>query len=353
MIAKENKFNPVLDYFNGLKWDGKSRVSNWLSAYLGAPDTEYSRLVGKRLLLAVLARAFQPGCKSDDMVVLEGEQGKFKSQAVEALLPNPKWFSDENFDPREKDARVGLRGKLIYEMAEIQSLSKSDVDLMKAFLSRKVDKYRPPYGRTEEEFPRTVTFIGTTNKDYYLRDATGGRRFLPVKIGDINLAAIRADRDQLWAEAMNMRAAGEKWWFEGSEKEIAETEQSDRYDEDIWTQAVLAWCDNPESTQREFNGDGSNDPIEILSDSSKVLLDEVLLHALRKPLAQQNQSDKMRLAGILKRAGWKRRQMGPRNRQSWFYVRPEGQEPPPPEPVNQGILPLTEPFFPPDQEKEP
>jgi putative DNA primase/helicase len=324
-VATEQSFNPVIDYFASVKWDGVPRVDGWMVKYLGAPDTAYIRSVGRKFLQAVLARAHQPGCKSDDMVVLEGDQGQGKSRAVEALCPNSDWFSDESFDPRSKDAKIGLRGKLIYEIGELVAVNKSDVDQMKGFLSRKTDKYRAPYGRIEEPFPRTVTFLGTTNREFYLRDETGARRYLPVRTGVIDVAGIIADRDQLWAEAMVIRATGERWWFEGDEKELAEVEQAERFDLDVWNDIVLAWCYNPEATQPgpPIDEEGHRELPEILSRPGSVTIDDVLTHGLHKTAEKWNPNDKSRIAAILVHDGWKRKLSGSLidGRRPYFYVK--------------------------------
>lgn len=227
--AKEAGFHPPRDYLAGLSWDGSERLSTWLERCLDANGPrEYLAAVGKRFMVSAVARPLKPGCQVDHVLVLEGQQGIGKSESARILAVLPAWFADDMPDLGNKDAAIQLAGKWIIELAELAAVRRADIERVKAFLSRETDTYRPPYGRRTVSVPRQCVFIATTNEALYLRDQTGNRRFWPVKCGHIDLDALRAERDQLWAEAVQLFRAGEQWHPTGSECTLAAAEQSER-----------------------------------------------------------------------------------------------------------------------------
>jgi predicted P-loop ATPase len=201
---------------------------------LGAGDSPYTKVIGRLFLTAAAVRVFEPGCKMDYVPVLEGPQGAGKSRACRAL--GGSWFSDALPDvSREQAASQHLRGRWIVELSELSAMSRSEAEEMKSFISRAVERYRAPYGREEVIEPRTAVFVGTTNRSSYLRDDTGGRRFWPVRVGAINVDALAADRDQLFAEAVVAYRNGEPWWPSPDfERDHIRGEQEARFEIDAW-----------------------------------------------------------------------------------------------------------------------
>ncbi|WP_220669592.1 virulence-associated E family protein [Roseinatronobacter ekhonensis] len=231
-VCRHQAFDPLRDYLDGLQWDGAPRLSSWLTTYCGAEPSAYVSEVGRRWCISAVARGFKPGVKADCMIVLEGAQGRRKSSAL-AALAGEDWFSDALPQMGTKDASSYLRGKWIIEVAELEAMRK-EMDAIKAFISRQVESYRPAYGREDVYEPRRCIFAGSTNKDDWQRDETGGRRFWPVRVGSIDVDAIARDRGQLWAEAVHLYRAGERWWLEGEEADQAQAEVAERRPDDPW-----------------------------------------------------------------------------------------------------------------------
>ena len=196
--ARDSSLHPVKEYLDFLEHDGTSRLESWLSEYMGAAPSAYHREVGRTILIAAVARIFEPGCKVDTVPIFEGAQGVRKSNKT-LFYP---WFGDELADLGSKDAAMQTRGVWGLEISELVAMSRGEVSRIKAFISRTIDRFRPPYGSRIIESPRSCVFWGTTNADGYLKDETGGRRFLPIKIGNIEVERLEQDRDQLWAEAV-------------------------------------------------------------------------------------------------------------------------------------------------------
>lgn len=232
--CEENRFDPVLDYLDSLQWDGQKRLDRWPVTYLGAEDTEFNRTIGHLVLVAAVRRARQPGCKFDQIIVLEGVEGTNKSPAIE-LMAGKENFSDQTILGLDDRTQMEcLKGKWLYEIADLSGMAKSEVDAVKAFASRTADRARAAYGRYVSEQPRRCILFATTNNDTYLKSQTGNRRFWPVRTGRIDVDALGRDRDQLWAEAAQLEASGaslalpERLWA------VARIEQEKRQEQDPW-----------------------------------------------------------------------------------------------------------------------
>ena len=301
-VAREHPFHPVRAYLKGLSWDGEHRLQSWLHDYFGVEPSAYAAAVGSRWLISAVARVFEPGCKADCCLILEGEQGIKKSTAIQALTQ--PWFTDEIAEIGSKDAAIQTHGVWVIEIAELDSMSRTDVGKIKAFMSRATDRFRPPYGKRSIESPRQCVFAGSVNHGTYLRDETGGRRFWPVKCKApvIDVDALVDVRDQLWAEATTLYFDGKPWWLDSValNRDAAE-EQADRYEGDPWDELILKWAVARES----------------------VSIAEVLAVCLDKKKDMWTQFDKVRVARALRTAGWNRFNAGPRGAREWRYQNPE------------------------------
>src|SRR5207302_2361727 len=170
----------------------------------------YFEAAGPKFLMGAVARVFAPGCQMDTILVLEGDQGLGKSTAVQ-FLGGHEWVRDITGELHTKDAALNIQGVWIGEMAELASIRKSDQEIIKGFISRRIDHYRPPYGRNSVDRPRHTVFIATTNESEYLQDPAGARRFWPVECTRIDLVGLERDRDQLRPEAVGLYRARKPW----------------------------------------------------------------------------------------------------------------------------------------------
>jgi predicted P-loop ATPase len=289
--AHECAFHPVIDYLMSLVWDGVERLGTWLTVYLGAPLDKYSEHIGRMFLVGMVARVINPGCQADHMMVLEGPQGILKSSACKVL--GGQWFSDGLPDiTAGKETSQHLRDKWLVEVAEMHAMSRAEAALLKSFISRTTERYRPSYGRQEVQEPRQCVFVGTTNQDAYLRDPTGGRRFWPVKTGvsgRIELGLLADNRDQLFAEALIAYQEGGMWWPDGQfETETIKPEQAARYVGDIWEDRIE----------------------QYIADKERVTALEIARDGLSIPHGQMRQEHALRIASILRDAGWEPRRTG-------------------------------------------
>ncbi len=203
-IAEKNKFNPVRDYLNSLEWDKVPRLATWLAKNFEAqgPKEYLSQLLTK-FMVGLVARPLHPGFKVDSLPVLEGPQGCGKS-SFGRILVGDEFFTDSLGDLSDKDSILNMQGKWLVELPELSSIFKTQIEPMKAWITRQRDRLRAPYGRLPMELPRKFGLIGTTNDPTYLKDPSGNRRFRPVQVGQLNFEALERDREQLLAEAVHL-----------------------------------------------------------------------------------------------------------------------------------------------------
>ena len=296
-VAKDYSFHPIKDYLESLVWDGVERIANFAASYLGAEATQYHCAVSRCLFIAAVARITRPGCKADYVPILESAQDRGKSTAIELLFT--PWFSDDLAELGTKDAAMQVRVAWGIEIAELASMSRPEIERVKAFITRKVDRFRPSYGRRVIEVPRQSVFIGSTNSDAYLKDETGGRRFWPIRCGgSIDLKAIQRDRGQFWAEAVAQLKAGAPWWIvDTGMVNLVRDEQAARYVDDPWQEPIA----------------------QFVRSQTDVSVGEVLSNLLIER-GRWTQADQNRVARCLKVLGWERYR-GARPLREWRYRR--------------------------------
>lgn len=299
-IARERTFNPVRDYLDKLVWDGEPRLSEWTTRYLGCEPSPYAAAIGAKWAISAVARVYQPGVKADCCLILEGEQNIGKSKILR-LLGEP-WFTDELSDLGTKDSQMQLSGKWIIELSELDAMTRGEVSRIKAFMSRQVDRFRPPFGKHVADFPRQCVFAGTANLNDYLRDETGGRRFWPLACGTVDIDGISNVRDALWAEARDRYHADETWWIEDKGLiDAAKQQQVDRYQGDPWQPIII---------QRLA---------ECAAFSYDISIQEILGSTLNKPVKDQTQIDMNRVARILRFLGWEKWRAKSGSNREWRY----------------------------------
>ena len=278
-VAEQNSFNPFKDYLETLVWDKTPRIDSLFTNYFGARNDNQQEaiLAGKYFMIGMVARGYQPGCQMDNTPVLEGPQGALKTSACRIL--GGLFFGEGMPRIGHKDSLVFLSGKVLIEIAETSAMKKVEVDDVKRFLTERVDDYRPPYGIKNKKIPRCAVFIITTNSSHWNRDVTGARRFWPIVVGKIDLDALKADRDQLHAEAVVRFKAGERWWpSEKEQAQIFNPAQDARQDRDAFD--------------------------EMIADMLKDKADGVRLTELLRELPLEWVAYQGRLASAMTKAGW-------------------------------------------------
>jgi predicted P-loop ATPase len=299
-VGRDHPFHPVREYLDGLTWDGVPRLDSMLKDYFGAETSAYTAAVGSCWLISAVARIYDPGCKADHVLILEGRQGSGKSTGLRML--GGGWFTDEIDAIGSKDAATQLQGVWIVELPELDAMSRSEVSRIKAFMSKSFDRFRPPYGKHAVRFERQCVFAGTVNHSDYLRDETGNRRFWPVRCSsggqNIDIGGLKRDRDQLWAEAVVRFRRGDRWWLETPGLvAAAAAEQDARYATDAWEASIAGFV--------------------RVKDWTTVA--EVLTF-LSVETPKQGQTEQNRVARCLKRLGWRRGQRTLDGVRVWGYV---------------------------------
>lgn len=314
VVAQEAAFHPVKDYLESLVWDGVPRVETLFIDHVGATDDAYHREAALLWLIGAVTRIYEPGHKFDFVPILEGLQGKRKSTFFMTLARH--WFAELEGDFHDKKTMVEqMQGAWIIEMPELQGFSRAEVTTIKGFISRQVDKVRLAYARRALPFPRQCIFGGTTNEEEYLRDASGGRRFWPIdcKVDEINITALSAVVDQIWAEALiKYRQWRERYPSaqlplymknESSSLIAREMQESRRQ---IGADEVLAgqiedWLETPVGA--EYGLDDENDPATY---RTRTCLLEIWVHMMGKEKSAYSERDGQMLGRAMRKVkGWR------------------------------------------------
>lgn len=295
LVAEENSFDSAIEWGNSLRWDGVPRVEGFLERYAQAESSDYTRAVSRYLWTALAARLLQPGAKCDMVPVLVGGQGTGKSSGVMALAPEPDAYVEVNLEHRDDNLARSLRGKLVGELGELRGLMTREAEAIKAWITRTHEEWIPKYMEFATKFPRRLVFIGTTNSDEFLADETGERRWLPVHVGSVDVEAIERDRDQLWAEAVEIFKREGLHWREAMA--LAVHHHDEFKITDPWTEAVREWLladelDGPEGVPRGMR------PFK---------LEAVLVGALQLDAKHRGQRELKRVAAILRGLGFSKR----------------------------------------------
>lgn len=305
VIARRKTVHPVRDWLvSSLRWDGKHRIETDLAALLGHEAGGFEARLLKRWTLSAIARAMVPGCKVDTVLVLVGDQGTRKSTFFDVL--GGEWFTDAPVNVGDTDGMMIMREKWIVEWAELDAMRRArDQESIKAFITARIDFFRAPYLRKPSEAPRHCVIVGTTNNRQFLHDPSGNRRFWPIEVRQrIDIAWLRANREQLWAEARALHAAGEQWWLDDDEEVELRAVHVEHEVQDPWTDLVRDWLD-----QHRVLGE--------------VTVAHLLLEALKHDMDQVNPAIAVRVGRVMATLGWGRARRRRDGAREWVYVRPE------------------------------
>lgn len=329
MVATRHAFHPVREEFDALRghWDGEKRLGTWLVRACMEDDEheqqllDYLARVGAWMVMAMVARVMQPGCKFDYMPIFEGPQGWGKSTLAKIL--GGDYFADTGLMLGEKDSYQNLQGVLVYEWGELDSLNKADVQKVKLFIASQKDRFRASFDRRPRDYPRQVVFVGTTNEDHYLTDPTGNRRFWPVRVTKpVDVAWLREVRDQLFAEALHYLDQGVRFHpTQKEQRELFDPQQRLREVGSAVEEALRTFLYDED--QKVPHGGVNGAYVSEIS-----ALD--LLQKIGFPVEKQTAAVKKQLGQAMKRLGWQlvkaTRELG--GTRPYVYKRPQGGSPP-------------------------
>jgi hypothetical protein len=319
LAAQRNRRHPLRDFLRSLDWDGIDRLTTLLPDIWGTPQDHYHAAVGRCWLVSMVARVLNPGCKVDTMPVFEGAQGIRKSTAL-AMIAG-QWFLETNENPvkNRKDFLLSLQGKWLVEIPEIDRIGgrHGSLEDLTGMITIRTDSYRVPYGQATQDFPRQCVFAGTTNRDEWNPDPTGGRRFWPVRCGAIDLEKLRIHRDQLLAEAVHRFDRGEAW--HDVPVEFAREEQELRRQRDEWEDLIERFVTHRPDRQTP----GRTYWEERAAPLVDLSVSDLLGDCLDLPAGRWDRSAQMRVANCLKALGYRRIRVSVGGSRSWTYRRYE------------------------------
>ncbi|EKS6365373.1 TPA: VapE domain-containing protein [Enterobacter hormaechei subsp. hoffmannii] len=293
LAADEQPFDSATTWLNGLEWDGVPRIESFYHTHFGTADTPYTRAVSMYMWTALAGRVLEPGVKADMVPILVGPQGCGKSSGVEALSPDPAFFTEISFAEKDDDLARKMRGRLVAEIGELRGLNTKELESIKAFVTRTHENWIPKYREFATQFPRRLVFVGTTNEDEFLADKTGNRRWLPVEVSKVDVKAIKTDLLLLWAESRETfkRLGGIQ--FRDAERLGASVHEQYTI-KDAWLETVEKWLDTPDLMTNDIPRN-----CEFLR-ASDVLRDAIGLNPEKVSRREQ-----MRISGVLQNCGYK------------------------------------------------
>ena len=307
-VAEEHEFDSAQHWLKALKWDGKERVAVTLPHYFGTEDSPYTRAIGLYFWTALAGRVMQPGIKADMVPVAVGAQGIGKSSTIKAIAPAPEHFLELDLGGKEDDMARMMLGKLVVELGELKGLNKREIEHVKSFITRTHEEWVPKFKEMKTSYPRRSMFFGSTNKSEFLQDDTGNRRWLPFDVGLCAADAMKADREQLWAEGLEIFNSGGVLW-QGAER-LASSEHDNFVVRDAWEETVERWL-------QESDCGG------LVNSKTKFSAVDVLTAAVGIEPKFITQSHKDRMARLLKELGYTRtreRKAGKAQRRVYFQA---------------------------------
>ena len=348
-LAKTNSYHPVLTYLDCVaKTHGTdTSILTGLAARCFGSTEPISERMLTRTLIAAVARVYQPGCKVDTALILQSPKHGQKKSSFFKELAGAGWFDDSMGESSNKDEQLKLHLNWFVEWPELESVfGRKDQSVVKAFLSCATDLVRPPYAKKHKRLHRRSIIVGSSNRDDFLSDPTGNRRFwvIPVK-KMINLDIVRTERDRIWAAAVALYRAGEQWWLTEDEDVSASAVAAHFEATDTWAEAIEAYCDGQRDYTNPQQEEWPTSPLD------QITVQELLGKVIKLPLAQQDRRAEMRVAAIMQQMGWEKRR--PRINGDRVYVwerplpeaatvaetLPPTESPPEPPPPVQGTTP--------------
>ena len=297
-VGERHSYHPVRDYLEGLEWDRVPRIETFFIDYLGCEDNAYTREIAQCMFSAAVHRIFSPGHKFDSAIVIGGAQGIGKTRLIKTLGKG-KWYGElSSFD--NKIAMEEITGSWIVEIAELSAMNKQQLEQQKSFISAESTRYRQPYGHLPKDFPRQCVFIGSTNRNEYLKDSTGNRRWWPIdcSVKSVDIDKLEGEVDQLWAEAYEVLfMKGWRTYLEGEALEIAMRAQKEKMEADEWEGIIEAWLAVEAYKDRYISQLGSiSGPLEH---RERVCIQEIWEDCLNQSSHQPRKYDRNRIGGIM------------------------------------------------------
>ena len=289
-VAYEHRFDSAIQWADSLVWDGVERIDAFWASHFGVEDTSYTRAVGAYTWTAFAARCLEPGAKCDMVPVLIGLQGAGKTSVIEQLAPSLDLFAGINLEKKDEDIARGIRGKLVCELAELRGLASREAEAIKDWISRRFEEWIPKYEEFGTRYGRRFLGICTGNREGFLDDETGERRWLPMTVGAVDGAAVRRDRDQLWAEGIvRYRASGVAW--QGAFA-LGSSEHHKYKVGDVWCEQIAEWL-----LTSDIDGPRSR---------YQLRLRDVLVSGIGLPIAKVTRRDELRAGKALTLLGFKK-----------------------------------------------